>query len=177
MSRALQYARHCNTTYTNSPSSPTNAASMQPNPGPPPTKHVAIVTCMDARLDVFSMFGLALGEAHVIRVGGGRTPDALRSLIASEHVLGTNEIMVVHHTDCGFSQAPHPREENARKEIRESLGGKNVDWLAVMPLKEDINESVRDDVRFLRDSPYIKDGAEISGWVYDTLKGTVEQVV
>jgi carbonic anhydrase len=131
---------------------------------------------MDARLDPFAMFGLSLGEAHVIRVGGGRAPDALRSLIASQHVLGTKEIMVVHHTDCGFSQAPHPREESARKEIKQSLGGKSVDWLAVMPLKEDIKESVRDDVEYLRDSPYMRKESKVSGWVYDTLKGTIEEV-
>ena len=65
---------------------------MKSNPGPPPTKQTAIITCMDARIDVFKMFNLKLGEAHVIRVGGGRAPDALRSLIASEHVLGTDEV-------------------------------------------------------------------------------------
>lgn len=174
MSRAEEYARHCNHIYAHSPSAPPQAPSMNPNPGPPPTKQVAIVCCMDARLDPFSMFGLSLGEAHVIRVGGGRTPDALRSLIASEHVLGTNEIMVVHHTDCGFSKAPG--EEAAREEIKEALGGKMVDWLSVMPLKKDLKESVRDDVRYLKDSPYIKDEAVITGWVYDTTAGKIDQV-
>lgn len=64
---------------------------------------------MDARLDVFKMFGLKLGQAHVIRPGGGRAPDALRSLIASEWVLQTEEIMVVHHTDCMQSSTPTVR--------------------------------------------------------------------
>jgi carbonic anhydrase len=130
---------------------------------------------MDARIDPFRMFDLALGEAHVIRVGGGRAPDALRSLIASEHVLGTNEIMVVHHTDCGFSKAPS--EDAARTEVRASLGGRSVDWMSFMLLKKDLKDSVKDDVQFLRESPYIKKEAAISGWVYDTTKGTIDEVV
>lgn len=175
MSKACEYALHCNTTYSVSPSGPVQSSAMKPNPGPPPTARIAIVTCMDARIDPFSMFNLSLGEAHVIRVGGGRAPDALRSLIASEHVLGTTEIMVVHHTDCGFSKAPS--EDAARAEVRASLGGRSVDWMSFMLLKKDLKDSVRDDVRFLRESPYIKKGATISGWVYDTTKGTMEEVI
>ncbi|KAL7420498.1 hypothetical protein Q5752_004448 [Cryptotrichosporon argae] len=171
MSLSEAYAKHANDVYSKSSSSPAHA--LRPDPGPPPTRHVAIVTCMDARLDVFSMFGLSLGEAHVIRVGGGRTPDALRSLVASQHVLGTDEVMVVHHTDCGFSKAPS--EEVARKEIRASTGGLNVDWLPVMRIA-DPKESVQDDVAYLRVCPYIKKESVITGWVYDTAKGTVEKV-
>lgn len=129
---------------------------------------------MDARLDVFRMFGLELGEAHVIRPGGGRAPDALRSLIASEHVLGTKEIMVVHHTDCGFTKAPS--EDMVRKEIRASLGGVGVDHIAFMPITGKLEDSVKDDVDYLRKSPYVKKDAEISGWVYDTLEGTISKV-
>lgn len=175
MSKAREYAHHCNEVYATSPSGPVQSSSMKPNPGPPPTARIAIVTCMDARISPFEMFNLSLGEAHVIRVGGGRAPDALRSLIASEHVLGTNEIMIVHHTDCGFSKAPN--EDAARLEVRESLGGTSVDWMSFMLLKSDMKDSVRDDVRFLKESPYIKKGAVISGWIYDTVKGTVEEVV
>ena len=107
-SLAQRYAHHCNGTYAKSSESPINSIAKN-NPGPPPTAKVAIITCMDARLDVFRMFNLSLGEAHVIRPGGGRAPDALRSLIASEQVLGTNEIMVVHHTDCGFQKVAQSR--------------------------------------------------------------------
>lgn len=121
------------------------------------------------------MFNLELGEAHVIRVGGGRAPDALRSLIASEHVLGTKEIMVIHHTDCGFSKAP--TEEAARTEVKASMGGTPVDWLSFMLVKKDPTPNVKDDVRYLRDSPYIKKEAVISGWVYDTEKGTIKEVI
>lgn len=129
---------------------------------------------MDARLDVFRMFGLELGEAHVIRPGGGRAPDALRSLIASEHVLATKEIMVVHHTDCGFTKAPS--EDMVRKEVKASLGGTSVDHIAFMPITNGFENSVKDDVDYLRKSPYIKKDAEITGWVYDTLKGTIKKV-
>lgn len=104
---------------------------MNSNPRPAPTAKIAIITCMDARLDPFQMFGLSLGEAHIIRVGGGRAPDALRSLIASEHVLGSEEVMVVHHTDCGFSKANS--EDMVREEVRESCGS-SVDWVSFMPI-------------------------------------------
>ena len=146
---------------------------MPSNPGPPPTRQIAIVTCMDARLDVFRMFGLNLGEAHVIRVGGGRAPDALRSLVASEHVLGTTEIMVVHHTDCGFSKAPS--EDMVRKEVGMSVGH-SVGHISFMPITS-FEQSVKDDVDYLKASPYIKKGAIITGWIYDTTKGTIKEVL
>lgn len=129
---------------------------------------------MDARLDVFSMFGLSLAESHVIRVGGGRAPDALRSLIASEQVLGTEEVMVVHHTDCGFSKASS--EDKVREEVREGLGGLSVQHVCFMPITEGAEKSVKDDMEFLRRSPYVKKEAVITGWVYDTLKGMIEEV-
>jgi len=129
MAKADQYATHCNDHYSLSPQSPTN--TMNSNPRPAPTAKIAIITCMDARLDPFQMFGLSLGEAHIIRVGGGRAPDALRSLIASEHVLGSEEVMVVHHTDCGFSKANS--EDMVREEVRESCGS-SVDWVSFMPI-------------------------------------------
>lgn len=83
--------------------------------------------------------------------------------------------MVVHHTDCGFSKAPS--EDAAKAEVRESLGGRSVDWMSFMLVKDDLKGSVKDDVQFLKDSPFIKKEAVISGWIYDTLKGTVEMVM
>jgi carbonic anhydrase len=149
MSQAEKYAQHCNEVY--SPWFADNVMSHTSNPGPPPTAQVAIITCMDARLDVFKMFGLAWGEAHVIRVGGGRVPDALRSLVASEHALNTSEVMVVHHTDCGFSKAKS--EDIAKTEIRESLGGLSVDHIPIMPIVMGPKKSVDDDLAFLRACP------------------------
>jgi carbonic anhydrase len=172
MSQAEKYAQHCNEVY--SPWFADNVMSKTTNPGPPPTARVAIITCMDARLDVFKMFGMGWGEAHVIRVGGGRVPDALRSLVASEHVLNTNEIMVVHHTDCGFSKAKS--EDVAKTEMKESLGGLSVDHIPIMPILVGPKKSVEDDLAFLRGCPYVRKDARISGWVYETVKGTIEQV-
>lgn len=172
MSIAQKYARHCNETYASSADSPLSALKI--DPGPPPTSRIAIITCMDARLDVFKMFGLQLGEAHVIRVGGGRAADALRSLVASEHILQTKEIMVVHHTDCGFSKAS--TEDEARKIVRTSLGGRSVDHINLMPFGDQLEQSVKDDVQYLKDSPYVYDKATISGWVYDTAQGTISEI-
>ncbi|KZP06319.1 carbonic anhydrase [Athelia psychrophila] len=149
-------------------------------PGPEPTNKVAIVTCMDARLDVFKMFGLKVGEAHVIRVGGGRTPDALRSLVASEHILETKEIMVVHHTDCGFMRAP--TDEEAHTHIEQSLQKANGVKLSTRHLpiqviqQGDLNRSVCEDVQFLHSSPYIRNDAVLTGWIYDTMLGTIKEV-
>lgn len=171
MSTAHHYASHCNDVYSTSSDSPIH--SMKLNPGPPPTARIAIITCMDARLDLFKMFNLQLGESHVIRVGGGRAPDALRSLIASEHVLATKEIMVIHHTDCGFTKAPS--EDVVRAEVRTSCG-LSVDHVNFMPITKGLRASVTDDVEYLRMNPYVKKGALISGWVYDTAKGTIEEV-
>jgi carbonic anhydrase len=169
-SNASRYATHCNTTYSASADSPANV--MPSNPGPPPTAKMAIITCMDARIDPFRMFDLKLGESHIIRVGGGRAPDALRSLLASEHVLGTNEIMVIHHTDCGFTKAPS--EDLVRKEVGVSCG-LSVEHINFMPIGS-LKQSIKDDILFLRVNPYLRKEVVISGWLYDTLKGTIEEV-
>lgn len=171
MSKAHQYATHCNERWASVAQS---SKDLHPNPGPPPTAKVAIITCMDARLDPFRMFNLALGEAHLIRPGGGRAPDALRSLIASEQVLGTEEVMVVHHTDCGFSKAES--EDKVREEVREGLGGLSTEGISFMPITKGYEESVKADMEFLRMTPYVKKGAKISGWVYNTLEGTIQEV-
>lgn len=169
-SKAQQYAQQCNNHYASSTHSPIN--SLKPDPGPPPTAKIAIITCMDARIDPFAMFSLSLGEAHVIRPGGGRAPDAYRSLLASQHVLGTDEIMVIHHTDCGFSEAP--AQDVAYKIVCDSAGG----WIGdvnFMNITDGPEKSVREDVGWLRKNPYIK-SEKVSGWVYDTAKGTIKEV-
>ncbi|THH16449.1 hypothetical protein EW146_g4201 [Bondarzewia mesenterica] len=156
---AGSYARYCNI------NNPTELQSRVWNmPGPEPTSKIAIITCMDGRLDPFRMFGLKVGEAHIIRPGGGRTSDALRSLIASEHVLHTTEIMVVHHTDCEFMRAPN--DDKAHEHIDEALLKCNgVSDLSTrhIPIQViadgDLERSVREDVQFLRTSPYIRNDA------------------
>ena len=125
---------------------------------------------MHARIDPFQMFNLSLGEAHIIRVRGGRASDASRSLIASQHVLGTDEVMVVHHTDCGFSKAI--LEDIVRKEVGTSVG-LSVDWVSFMPIggPGGVRGSVEDDVEYLRMSPYDRKGMKITGWILPDSKG------
>src|SRR5579872_4718895 len=93
--------------------------------GPAPTRNVAVVACMDARLDLFSLFGLAIGDTHLIRNAGGTvTDDVLRSLIISQHLLGTRETILVHHTQCGMTMID---DEEFLSRL-ESLSGTRPDW-------------------------------------------------
>ena len=133
----------------------------------PPGRHVAVLTCMDARLDPARFLGLEEGDAHVIRNAGGRaSDDAIRSLTISEQLLGTNEVVVIHHTDCGmltFSNA------DLRKKLKQELNAdaEHVDFL---PFK-DLEQSVRDDVATIKNSPFIPKNIEVSGFIYDVKSG------
>ena len=133
----------------------------------PPGRHVAVLTCMDARLDPARFLGLEEGDAHVIRNAGGRaSDDAIRSLAISEQLLGTNEVVVIHHTDCGmltFSNA------DLRQKLKQELNAdaEHVDFL---PFK-DLEQSVRDDVATIKNSPFIPKNIEVSGFIYDVRSG------
>jgi len=133
----------------------------------PPGRHVAVLTCMDARLDPARFLGLEEGDAHVIRNAGGRaSDDAIRSLTISEQLLGTNEVVVIHHTDCGmltFSNA------DLRKKLKQELNAdaEHVDFL---PFK-DLEQSVRDDGATIKNSPFIPKNIEVSGFIYDVRSG------
>jgi carbonic anhydrase len=133
----------------------------------PPGRHVAVLTCMDARLDPARFLGLEEGDAHVIRNAGGRaSDDAIRSITISEQLLGTNEVVVIHHTDCGmltFSNA------DLRKKLKQELNAdaEHVDFL---PFK-DLEQSVRDDVATIKNSPFIPKNIEVSGFIYDVRSG------
>jgi carbonic anhydrase len=132
----------------------------------PPAKKLAIVTCMDARIDPARILGLEEGDAHIIRNAGGRTAEALRSLIISQQLLGTRTIMVIHHTDCGMLTF-----ENAdlQQRLREQFG---VDASAIdfLPLK-DLEQSVRYDIALLRSSPFLLKESEIVGFIYAVHSG------
>jgi len=132
----------------------------------PPGRHVAVLTCMDARIDPARALGLEEGDAHVIRNAGGRAVDGLRSLIISEQLLGTNEIVVIHHTDCGMLTFSN---DDLRAKVKQGLhaDADNIDFLPF----SDLEQSVRDDVAFLRNSPFIPDNIEISGFIYDVKSG------
>src|SRR5918912_3341994 len=125
----------------------------------PPARQVAVLTCMDARLHPEKFLGLEVGDAHVIRNAGGRaSQDAIRSLAISERLLGTTEIVVIHHTDCGM--LTFQNAELAAK-IQADLGVNASDW-DFLPFS-DLEASVRDDVAALRNSPLIPRDIPISG--------------
>lgn len=137
-----------------------------------PKTKVAIVTCMDSRLHVAQALGLALGEAHILRNAGGRvTEDMIRSLVISQQQLGTREIVVLHHTDCG---AQTFKNEDFTAHLHKELGV-DVSDQDFLPFT-DVEESVREDMVLLRQSPLIPADVEISGAVYDVDTGRMTVV-
>ncbi len=137
-----------------------------------PARRLAVLTCMDARLDPQSFLGLELGDAHVIRNAGGRaTEDAVRSLVISQRLLGTNEVLVIHHTDCGMLTFSN---QELVDRIREELGADASGW-DFLPFS-DLEQSVRDDVEALRRSELIPDDVRIAGAVYDVGTGRLREV-
>ena len=137
----------------------------------PPRRHVAIVTCMDARILPSRVLGLDVGDAHVIRNAGGRAREALRSLVISQRLLGTEEVAVIHHTDCGMLTFSN---EALRAKIKQELGADAGD-LDFLPFT-DLDESVREDVAFLKASPLIPDAVPIRGFVYDVRTGRLREI-
>lgn len=137
----------------------------------PPARKVAILTCMDARLDPARMLGLEEGDAHVIRNAGGRAADAVRSLVISEQLLGTTTIVVIHHTDCGMLTFTNPQ---LQEKVKQDLHA-DVDDTDFLPFN-DLEQSVRDDVAFLRSSLLIPQTIEIAGFIYDVKNGKLSAV-
>ena len=137
-----------------------------------PKTKVAIVTCMDSRLHVAPALGLALGDAHILRNAGGRvTEDMIRSLVISQQQMGTKEIVVLHHTDCGaqtFEKGPF--QEYLKEELGVDVSDKDF-----LPF-QDIEESVREDMQALIDSPLIPEDVIISGAIYDVDTGSMTVV-
>ena len=137
-----------------------------------PKTKVAIVTCMDSRLHVAPALGLALGDAHILRNAGGRvTEDMIRSLVISQQQMGTREIVVLHHTDCG---AQTFNNEDFQEHLKCELGV-DVSGQDFLPF-QDIDESVREDMKLLRECPLIPDDVVISGAVYDVDTGSMREI-
>ena len=137
----------------------------------PPARHVAIVTCMDARLHPAKFLGLEVGDAHVIRNAGGRvSDDALRSLIISNQLLGTKEYAVIHHTDCGMLTFTN---EDLRAKLAGQGDASGIDFLPF----PDNEAAVKEDVEKIRSSPFIPDGVPVSGYIYDVKTGALQTVV
>jgi carbonic anhydrase len=139
-----------------------DAAGRVEDPPLPPRRGIAILTCMDARIVPARLFGLEEGDAHVIRNAGGLAREGLRSLVISQRLLGTSAIAVVHHTDCGMLTFEN---EDVHAKVREDLGA-DASEIDFMPFG-DLEQSIRDDVEFLRTSPLIAGETEIRGFVYD----------
>jgi carbonic anhydrase len=137
----------------------------------PPARKLAIVTCMDARIVPSRAFGLKEGDAHVIRNAGGRARDALRSLIISQRLLGTNEVAVIHHTDCGMVTFTNPV---LHAKVKQDLGA-DASTIDFLPFT-DVEESVREDVSFLLSTPLIPGDVIIRGFVYDVRSGRLSEV-
>lgn len=136
-----------------------------------PSRSLAVVTCMDARFFPSRVLGLKEGEAHIIRNAGGRAPDALRSLVISQRLLGTNAIALIQHTDCGMAKfTNHELYDKVREDL--DADASEIDF---MPFK-DLERNVRDDVQFLRSSPLIAEATEIRGFVYDVEVRTLAEI-
>ena len=137
----------------------------------PPARRLAVVVCMDARIDPARTLGLEEGDAHVIRNAGGRMADALRSLAISQQLLGTEEVMVIHHTDCGMLTFT---DAELRATLRERLGA-DADHVAFLPFR-DLEGSVRDDLAAYRASPIVRHDIPARGFIYDVRTGTLREV-
>ena len=137
----------------------------------PPAKHVAVVACMDARLDVYRILGLQEGEAHVIRNAGGVvTDDEIRSLAISQRLLGTEEIVLIHHTDCGMLTFT---DDEFKRGIQEETGLK-PEWAAeAFP---DLDEDVRQSVARIVANPFVPRKDSVRGFVFDVATGLLREV-
>lgn len=138
----------------------------------PPAKKLAVVACMDARLNVEQVLGLKTGDAHVIRNAGGLvTGDALRSLIISSYLLGTRTYYVIQHTDCGMLTFT---DEKLREQLK-SQTGHDASHLHFHAFS-DVEKSVRKQLETIRSSPFLIPGVDIHGFIYDVRTGKLQEV-
>ena len=137
----------------------------------PPAKRIAVVACMDARLNPYGLLGLREGDAHVIRNAGGViTDDEIRSLAISQRLLGTEEIMLIHHTDCGMLTFA---DDDFRRQVQDDTGIK-PEWAAETFV--DLDEDVRQSIARIEASPFIPRKDQIRGFVYDVHTGRLREV-
>lgn len=137
----------------------------------PPARQTAVLACMDARLDPAKVLGLSEGDAHVIRNAGGvATPDAIRSLAISQRLLGTREIVLIHHTDCGMLTFS---DDDFRQGI-EAETGQRPEWAAeAFP---DVDQDVRQSIQRIRRSPFIPHTDQVRGFVYHVETGELREI-
>jgi len=138
----------------------------------PPRLKLAVVACMDSRLDVFAMLGLAIGDAHIIRNAGGVvTDDVIRSLVISQRKLGTEEVILVHHTDCG---ALTFTDDQLRAELLEETGQK-PSWSPES--FQDLDADLRQSMERVRTNPFVPKRDMVRGFVFDVHTGALREVV
>lgn len=137
----------------------------------PPSKHVAVVACMDARLDVYRILGLQEGEAHVIRNAGGVvTDDEIRSLAISQRLLGTDEILLIHHTDCGMLTF---NDDEFKQRIQAETGLK-PHW--AVETFGDLDGDVRQSIARIKANPFVPKKDSVRGFVFDVGTGALREV-
>ena len=143
-------------------------------PGPlpsPPSGHLAVIACMDARLDIFGILGLEGGEAHVIRNAGGVvTDDEIRSLTISQRLLGTRSVILIHHTNCGMLTFT---DDQFKAAIQQEVGIKPA-WAA--EAFTDLDEDVRQSIARIKTSPFIPHTDDVRGFVFDVATGRLREV-
>ncbi|MDP9226352.1 MAG: carbonic anhydrase [Actinomycetota bacterium] len=137
----------------------------------PPARQVAVVACMDARLDVHKILGLEEGDAHVIRNAGGVvTDDAIRSLAISQRLLGTNEVILIHHTDCGMLTFS---DDEVKGQIQAEVGIKPPFALEAFT---DLEGDVRQSIARIKHSPFLPNKEQVRGFIYDVGNGHLHEV-
>ena len=137
----------------------------------PPAKRIAVLACMDARLNPYGLLGLSEGDAHVIRNAGGVvTDDEIRSLSISQRLLGTEEIVLIHHTDCGMLTFS---DDDFRRQIQDETGVK-PEW--AVETFDDLEQDVRQSIARIRNSPFIPKKDQIRGFIYDVKTGRLDEV-
>ena len=137
----------------------------------PPAKHTAVVACMDARLNPYGVLGLAEGDSHVIRNAGGVvTNDVIRSLTISQRLLGTNEIILIHHTDCGMLTF---HDDDVKAAIEADTGIRPPFALEAFP---DVDADVRQSIARINASPFVPNKDSIRGFVYEVETGRLREV-
>jgi carbonic anhydrase len=137
----------------------------------PPGKNVAVVACMDARLNVYGILGLSAGDAHVIRNAGGVvTDDVIRSLLISQRLLGTREIVLIHHTDCGMLTF---HDDDVKAAVQGDTGIKPPFALEAFG---DLDTDVRQSIARIKASPFVPDKTSVRGFVYDVSTGKLREV-
>lgn len=148
-----------------------SSTDFQPGAHVSPSRHLAVVTCMDARIDTFKVLGLGDGEAHIIRNAGGViTDDVIRSLCLSQRFMGTQEIILMHHTDCGLQQV---NEADFREDMQTELGVKP--WWSLEAFSDPYTD-VKQSIQRLLQTPFLPYKDNISGFVYDVTDGLLHTV-